>query len=104
MTVRKTKPIVRRNIIVWPLIPRLTRGVNLARQRGNQFTANVVILPVIHIEGKRAKRHRPNWMDHVHLKPNNIGVVRATMRNQRISRRKYYEAQERLREIFSKPA
>ena len=97
------KPIIRGNIIVWPLIPRLTRGVNLARQSTVQGGKNVIVLSVIKIERKQ-ERVRPNWMDHIHLKPNDIGVVRATMRNQRISRRKFYEAQERLREIFSRPA
>ncbi len=95
------------NIIVWPRIPRLTKGVDLARQRTVQSGKNVVVLPVIRIEGKRGnrrKRHpRPNWMDHVHLKPNNIGVVRATMRAQRYDAR-YEQAQKALREIFGNPA
>lgn len=91
------KPIIRGNIVVWPLIPRLTKGVNLARQRTVQSGTNIVVLPVIHFE-----RHT-NWMDHVHLKPNDIGVVRATMRSQRPNRRNA-RAQERLREIFMNPA
>lgn len=98
------KAIIRGNIIVWPIIPRLTKGVNLACQRTIETGSgsNIVILPVIKI--KRRIHPNWNWMDFVHLKPNDIGVVRATMRNQRISRRKFYEAQERLREIFSHPA
>lgn len=93
--------IVFGNIIVWPRIPIVRKGINLARQRGNRLTPNVVILPVVKLDRPRNRRH--NWMDHVHLKPNNIGVVRATMRSQRVDKG-FAKAQERLREIFSNPA
>lgn len=98
---RKTKPITHvikfGKVIMWPVIPIVRKGVNLARQRGNQITMNVVVLPVVRVAG------RTNWMDHVHLKPNNIGVVRATMRRQRVDQG-FEQAQERLREIFMNPA
>lgn len=108
MTRKRTRPVTHviqfRNVIMWPVIPILRDGVNLARQTTGQLTANVVVLPVIRIEHKRAtRRKRTNWMDSIHLKPVDIGVVRATMKAQRYDAR-YEQAQERLKEIFSNPA
>lgn len=97
MTAR-IRPISRGNIIVWPLVPRLTSGVNLARQNGDHPAPNVVILPMVRFE--RA------WMADIRLL-NNIDVIRATMRNQRtnkrMARRNTY-ALEKLKRDFLNPA
>jgi hypothetical protein len=86
--IRKIKPIVRRNIVVWPLIPRLTRGVNLSRQIGAIPSANVVVLPVIQI------RPRQNDIQK---------IIERTARNQRPHKRNLY-ALEKLRRMFDYPA
>jgi hypothetical protein len=107
---RKSKPICRGNIIVWPLIPRLTRGVKLYDQpaaRHAQWFGNpkVVQIPVadwawmagvVLVEEKRADHSR---IRRVHI--NQLGDMDALKAR---ATRGNAGALERLREIFSHPA
>lgn len=83
-----------KNIIVWPVIPRLADGVKLYRQvpHDAQFTSNVVVLPVVKIIKRTT--HDINGIEK---------VIRRTVRGQRNDKRNTY-ALEKLRKMFLHPA
>ncbi len=77
-----------RNIIVWPIIPRLTASAKLRNRTGDLERDNVVVLPVVKIEHKP----EPSYNDIQK-------IVAKTMRDQRYSKRST-GALERLRKMW----
>lgn len=86
-----------RNVIVWPVIPRLTAGVKLHDQSehlGHWTNSNVVILPVVYVQRKTISEAQYNDIQK---------VVAKTMRGQRYTKRSQY-ALEKLRKMHLNPA
>lgn len=91
----KIKPIVRGNIVVWPVIPNLTTGVKLHDQSPRTpSTDNVVIIPVAHVTRKTISEAQYNDIQK---------VVAKTMRGQRATKHNPHVI-EKLRAMFKYPA
>lgn len=91
----KIKPIVRGNIVVWPVIPSLTAGVKIHDQSPrNASPDNVVIIPVAHVTRKTISEAQYNDIQK---------VVAKTMRGQRYTKRSQY-ALDKLRKMHLNPA
>lgn len=93
----KIKPIVRGNIVVWPVIPNLTAGVKLHDQHPRDpVTDNVAVLPVIRIERKAPSKPEPTYNDIQ-------DIIAKTMRGQRAIKHNPH-VMKKLRAMFKYPA
>ena len=91
------KPIIRRNIIVWPVIPVLTSGVKLHDQSPRDpCVDNVAVLPVVRIERKPQSKPEPTYNDIQ-------AIVAKTMRGQRPVKHNPHVI-KKLRAMFKYPA
>jgi hypothetical protein len=84
-----------RNVIVWPVIPRLTRGVKLHDQRGGGSPDNVTVLPVVHVTRKTIDKPRLTKAQYNDIQK----IVLKTMRGQRYTKRSG-QAAKKLRSVF----
>ena len=89
----KIKPIVRGNIVVWPLIPRLTASVKLRNRTGDPERDNVVTLPVVKLDPP------PSYAGYNDIQK----IIERTMRSQRYTKTSRY-ALEKLRKMRLNPA
>lgn len=98
----KIKPIVRGNIVVWPVIPNLTAGVKLHDQSPrNASPENVAVIPVVRID-----RHSADLRAEIvaEAKYNDIqDIIAKTMRGQRAIKHNPH-VMKKLRAMFKYPA